>query len=77
MRWRWPPGELIRVAGLETGQPDDLEEVVDLLLDLGLGALADLEPEGDVVAHGEVFESGVVLEHEADAAPLRGHAGDV
>src|SRR5690606_16522214 len=56
---------------------DDLEQVVDPLRDLGLGSLADLESEGDVLAHGHVLERGVVLEHEPDVAFLRGDAGDV
>ena len=36
-----------------------------------LGLLAHLQAEGDVVAHGHVPEGGVVLEDEADPAPLR------
>ena len=64
-------GELGRVAVLEAVQADDLEQLVDLARDLGLGALADRQAEGDVVAHRHVLERGVVLEDEADAAPLR------
>ena len=66
-----PARQLIRVAGLESGQPDHLQQVVDLLLDLGLGLLADLQPEPDVVADRQVLERGVVLEDEADAPLLR------
>jgi hypothetical protein len=51
--------------------------VVNLRLDLGLGPLADLQPVGHVLANGQVFERGVVLEHEPDAAALRRHPGDV
>ena len=40
-------------------------------LDLVLGPLADLQAEGDVVVDGHVLEGGVVLEDEADVAPLR------
>ena len=72
-----PAGELTGVTGLEAGEADDLEQVVDLLLDLRLGSLADLQPETDVVPHGEVLERGVVLEHEPDAATLGRHTGDV
>ena len=46
-------------------------------LDLRLRLLADRHPERDVVAHGHVLERGVVLEHEADAAPLRRDVRDV
>ena len=70
-------GELGRVAVLEPVEPDDLEQVVDLARDLGLGPLADGQPEGDVVAHGHVLERRIVLEDEPDAALLRGDAGDV
>ena len=64
-------GELGRVAVLEAVQPDDLEQLVDAALDLGLGPLADRQAERDVVAHRHVLERRVVLEDEADAALLR------
>ena len=70
-----PARELRRVA---VGQPlevHELEQLVHACLDLGLGALAHLQPEGDVVADGHVLEGGVVLEDEADAAPLRAGSG--
>ena len=54
-----------------------LEQFVDARPDLGLGALADLEAEGDVAPHREVLERGVVLEDEADAAFLRHDVRDV
>ena len=62
---------------LEPVQPDDLEQLVHAAGDLGLGPAPDAQPEGDVVAHGHVLERGVVLEHEADPAPLRRHPGGV
>ena len=64
-------GELRRVAVLVAGEPDDPEQLVDARGDLGLRALADRQPEGDVLAHGHVLEGGVVLEDEADPALLR------
>ena len=64
-------GELVGIAGLESGQPDHFEQVVDLGLDLGLGPLADLQPVGHVVAHGQMLERGVVLKDEPDPATLR------
>ena len=41
-------GELRRVAVGELLEVHELEQLVDPRLDLGLGPLADLEPEGDV-----------------------------
>ena len=64
-------GELRRVALREPVELDELEQLVHALRDLGLGALADLQAEGDVVVDRHVLERGVVLEDEADAALLR------
>jgi hypothetical protein len=38
---------------------------------------AHLQPERDVLAHGEVREQGQVLEHDANRTAVRGHAGHV
>ena len=70
-------GELGRVAVLEPVEADDLEQLVDLAPHLGLRAPADRQPEGHVVAHRHVLEGRVVLEHEADTAPLRRFVGHV
>ncbi len=51
--------------------------MVDLLGDLGLGPAADLQTEGDVVPDGQMFEGRVMLEDEADIAPLRRYPGDI
>ena len=66
-----PPGELRRVALLEAREAHDVEQPVDRRRDLVLGALADREPERDVLAHGHVLERGVVLEDEPHPALLR------
>ena len=66
-------GESVR----ELIEVDELEELIDLGLDLGLGLLADLQAEGDVAGNREMFEGGVVLEHEADVAALSGQVGRV
>ena len=50
-------------------------ELRDPPLRLGLGALADLQAEGDVLRHAHVLERGVVLEHEPDVALLRRQVG--
>ena len=63
--------ELGRVALAEVGQAHQLEQLVHPGLDLGLGAVADLEAEGHVAPHREVAERRVVLEAEADAAAAR------
>ena len=70
-------GELVRVALVVAGEPDDAEQLVDALAHALLRLLADLQPERDVLAHGHVLERGVVLEHEADPAPLRRDVGRV
>jgi hypothetical protein len=62
---------------LEAVETDDLQQLVDLALHLGLGPLADGQAEGDVVPHGHVLERGVVLEDEADAPALRRLSSDV
>ena len=64
-------GELGRIAVGEARELDELEQLVDALANLLLRPLADLEREADVVAHGHVLERCVVLEDEADVAPLR------
>jgi hypothetical protein len=66
---RQPVGELRKM--------DQRQQVVHPLPDLGLGPLADLEPERDVAPHRQVLERGVVLEHEPDVALLRRQAGGV
>src|SRR3954471_9826621 len=84
IRWRAPrhplaraAAELAGIARLVAAKPDDAEQLVDLRGNLGLRALADAQPEGDVLAHGHVLERRVVLEDEADAAALRGQGRGV
>jgi len=62
---------------LESTEPDHLEQVVDLLGDLGLRPPSDFQAEGHVVANRQMLEGGVVLEHEADVASLRRYPGDI
>src|SRR4029434_4686682 len=45
--------------------------------DRGLVSRVDLGAEGEFVVDGHVLERGVVLEHEADVAALRGQPGRV
>ena len=66
-----PARELRRVAVAEVLELHEVQELVDALGDLRLRALAHLEAERDVLAHGHVLERRVVLEDEADVALLR------
>jgi hypothetical protein len=58
---------------------DQAEQFVHPLADLAArgAGLLDLEAEGDVLADGHVPEEGVMLEDEADPAPLDGEVGGV
>jgi hypothetical protein len=67
--------ELGGVALGEAVELDQLEQLVDPPRDLRLRDLPDPEPEGDVLAHAQVLERGVVLEDEADAPLLRRQRG--
>ena len=61
----------------EVGQPDDLQQFVDPLADLGLVLLAAPRSVRDVVPHRHVREQRVVLEHGVDVALVRWHPRDV
>ena len=77
MRWRWPPESCDGHPVGELREVHELEQLVHPVLDLGLGTLADLQAEGDVLGHRHVLEDRVVLEHEADVALLRRQLGGV
>ena len=53
------------------------EEARDGRADLGAGVPAGPKAEGDVLGDAEMGEERVVLEHDADVAPVRRQAGDV
>src|SRR5438309_1270739 len=59
-----------------TAKADEIERAGDALGDFLTRAVAVPETEGDVVADRHVRKDGVVLEHEADVAAMRGHAVD-
>jgi hypothetical protein len=71
-----PAGELLRLAVEELLELEDPCRIVDALLDLGLGDLAQLEAEGEVVANRHVRVERVALEHHRDVAVLGGHVVD-
>ena len=56
-------GHLAGLALQQVGDVEALGDRLDARLDLGLGAVLELEPEGDVVVRGHVRVEGVVLEH--------------
>ncbi len=66
-----PAGELRGIALAEGLELDELQQLADALLDLGLRPLLHAQTERDVLVHGHVPERGVVLEDEADPAALR------
>jgi hypothetical protein len=66
-----PAGEGFREAVEERPEAEHLGGLVDALRDLGLVCLAELEPEAEVLAHGEVRVKGVRLEDHGDVAVAR------
>ena len=67
-----PAGELVGVLPGVLAHLDHLQYRVDLLLDLGLGALREPERERDVVPDRHRREQRVVLEDGVHAALVRG-----
>ena len=64
-------GQLARLL-LEVLEVEDPGRVLDPLVDLGLGHLAELQPEGHVVVDRHVRVQRVALEDHRDVAILRG-----
>ena len=71
---------LLLAAGELAGHPvgvlaqmDDLQNLLHLLLDLGLWHLLDLQGVGHVVEHVHMGPHGVGLEHHADSPLFRRH----
>src|SRR5262249_55628249 len=67
--------ELARVALAEASEADEVEQLLALLLAVAAGDAPDPEPEGDVLRGRHVLGDRVVLENEAEAAPLRPRGG--
>ena len=70
-------GQLSRQPVGELGQVHQLEKLVHSSGDLLARPFPDLQTEADIAGHGEVPESGVVLEHETDVAFLGRQSGGV
>ena len=69
-------GELLGLAVQQLLQLEDARGVVDALVDVGLGHLAQLEAEREVVADRHVRVERVALEDHGDVAILRGDVVD-
>jgi hypothetical protein len=73
--------QLRRIAITKPRQLYEFEQFGDARGDLGLfRALLrrqHVEPEGDILGHRHVAEQGILLEHEADAAPLHRQVGNI
>ncbi len=69
-------GELLRLAIKELADAQNIGRFLDLLVDLGLGHLAELEAERHVVVDAHVRVERVALEHHGDIAILGGHIVD-
>ena len=65
-----PAGQLLRLAVEQLLELDGLGGLVDPALDLRLGDLAQLEPEGEVLADRHVRVERVALEDHRDVAIL-------
>jgi len=70
-------GELRRETVGEFGEPDFLHHGVGGLAALGLGDAAHLQRKGDIVAHVQMGEQRIGLEHHGGAARHRRQADDV
>ena len=69
-------GQLVRLAVGEVRYLHQLQSLVHAGLYLLGRNLARLETVGDIIAHTQVREDGVVLEHHADVALVSGHVVD-
>ena len=76
-RWRWPPESSPGRGGRALVERDQLERLRHALLDLRLRRPCAAQPEGDVLAHVEMLEQRVGLEHRVDVAAIRRDLGDV
>ena len=70
-------GKLRDPAVFESGHADERERVPRSGLDLGAWDALHAEPERDVADDIAMGKQRVVLEHEPEPAPVRGHVGEV
>ena len=72
-----PTRELVGVVLPVVRELHQFQERFHPLADLPGGDLPDLQAEGDVPLHGQVFEEGVILEDKAQGAFLHRFSGDL
>src|SRR6185503_3900277 len=65
---------LVGIDALEALQPDKVDEIGDLLGELGFGSAGELQAVSDVVGHGLPREQAEVLEDHGDAGERLGDA---
>jgi hypothetical protein len=70
-----PAGQLARLAILQASKLDEGKRLAHPTRDLCLGDAAHFQPIADVRRHGHVREQRVILEHDADLAPIGGKFG--
>ena len=70
-------GKLIRFALLHAIKLDQRDHLGDAGVDGGAGHPCPLQPEGDIVPHGEMRKQRVILEHHVDGPLMRQHRCDV
>ena len=73
-RWRWPPESCFGLRSSSCVMPSISAASFDQPVDLGLGRLADLQAELEVLADRHVRVERVALEDHGDVAVLRGDA---
>jgi hypothetical protein len=69
--------ELMGVPIAEAGEAHRIQGSRDAVHDFGPGYTRHLEPEGYILGDGHVREQAVILEHHAEAAPVRRKPRDV
>ena len=72
-----PAGKLARLLVGMRLHLNQRQHLLDLRIDLRLGAMADLQPEGDVLPHRHVGEKRIILKYGIDFANIRRLVGDV
>jgi hypothetical protein len=75
-RWRWPAGELPRLALEQLGDVEDARGLLHAARDLVLRVVLEPQPERHVLVHRHVRVERVVLEHHGHVAVLRRHVVD-
>jgi len=70
-------GKLMRLLAAVVDKPDQVEHRLDRAHDRLFVTTLHAQAIGDVLEHRQMGKQGIVLEHEADAAPIGQHTGHV